>query len=691
MMSGQEATTMDWVAGIPPEDMKVFLQEADEHLQRLDEDLVRLEREPAKPELLQEIFRAAHTLKGSSGMLGHRRMADVAHAMESVLDKLRKGTLAPSSPVIDNLLHGVDALRSLRDELLSGQESGVAVEPLLAELEQTGASENAPASPETDDQAETPLALGPLARERLPGLLAAGHTVHKVRVTLKRDVQWPAVRCFQVLSLLAEAGEVLCSIPSQEEIEQEKACGQLDLVLATTQSGDALRQIVASVDEVERAEVTPYGLLEAPLAPEGEPSGSAKSPQGKGGPAPTVRVDVGRLDDLANTVGELVIDGTRVIQITRVLEGKYKGDELVEALGKTSAHIVKLADELQEGALKMRMLPIGTVFTGFHRTVRDLAQRASKKVDFVIEGQETEIDRGVIERLRDPLIHLLRNSVDHGLEPPEQRRAAGKGETGLIRLAAYHEQGHIVITIEDDGRGIDPRSVRDAAVRKGLISAEAASRLSDTEAIDLIFMPGASTAEKVTEVSGRGVGMDIVRTNIEAINGFVTVDTRVGQGTRVTLKLPLTLATLRALLVSLDHAIYAIPLVHILEAVKLERGKVSTIGGREVMRLRGDVLPLLELSGVLGLRARGVGEADCFAVVVRFGEKRVGLVVDSLMDSQEIVVKSLGGYIGRVRGIGGASVLGDGRVVLILDVPSLLNTAFARVGNGMSVVGALTG
>ncbi len=673
---------MEWIAGIPEEDLKVFLQEAEEQLQRLDEDLVKLERERSGPELLQEIFRAAHTLKGSSGMLGHRRMAELSHAMESILDRVRKGTLAVSPPIIDALLRGVDGLRLLKDELATRRDSGVDVPSLVADLERKGSEKAVQTEAAEDGVKQNNLVLAPAARERLRALLATGHRAYTVKVTLSQETEWAAVRCFQVLTLLSEAGDVIGSAPSQDEIEQGNASGYLEVILATTQEAESLRTTVATVDEVAKVDITPYALEATPAQ---EPSGIDGHSQSKSPDRQTVRIDVERLDHLANTVGELVIDSTRIIQIARALDSRYRGEDMVEAMGKTSVHIMKLADELHESALKMRMLPVGMMFSGFPRTVRDLARNASKNVDFTIDGQETEIDRGAIERLRDPLIHLLRNAVDHGIEPPEERRTAGKPETGRIHLSASHEQGQIVIAIEDDGRGIDHRRVREAAVRKGLITAEAAAGLSEREALDLIFMPGASTAEKVTEISGRGVGMDIVKTNVEAINGFVTIDTKVGQGTKVTLKLPLTLAALRALLVSSSNAIYAIPLVHILEAVKLEPGRVSTVGGKEVMRLRGDVVPLLQLGNVLGLRVNGTSHSkETFAVVVRFGERVVGLLVDSLLDSQEVVVKSLGNYIGRVRGVGGASVLGDGRVVLILDVPNLMNAALARVGKSLA-------
>jgi len=405
-----------------------------------------------------------------------------------------------------------------------------------------------------------------------------------------------------------------------------------------------------------------------------------------------VRIDVERLDRLMNTIGELVIDRTRILQIGKMLESRYKEDDLVHALGETSSHVVKVVDDLQEEIMKARMLPIGTVFSGFPRMVRDLAQKMGKKVDFSISGQETEIDRTVIERIRDPLVHMLRNSVDHGMETPEQRRAAGKPESGSIRLAAFQEHGYIVITVEDDGRGIDAKKVRQSAIKKGILTAEAAARLTESESLDLIFLPGFSTAEKTTDVSGRGVGMDIVKTNIESINGFVNLETEVGQGTKFILRLPLTLATIQALLFRVGQTIYAVPLVYVLEAVKAEPAEISSIQGKEVIRVRDAIVPLLRLraaflkdaqESVVDNESRPATPVQTASqvVVVRLGERFVGLAVDALMELQEVMVKSLGNYLGQVKGVAGVSILGDGQVVLILDVPTLINTYLARGGS----------
>ena len=380
------------------------------------------------------------------------------------------------------------------------------------------------------------------------------------------------------------------------------------------------------------------------------------------------------------TIGELVIDRTRIAQIGRLLQAKYKEDELVQSLSETSAHVAKVVDDLQEEIMEVRLMPIGTVFNGFPRMVRDLAQRFGKDVEFLVDGQDTEIDRTVIERVRDPLVHLLRNSIDHGIETREERAAAGKPVEGTIKLSAAQEQGYIVIKVADDGKGIDPELLRATAVKKGMLSPDAAERLTDVEAIDLIFAAGTSTAEATTEVSGRGVGMDIVKTNIESINGFVTVDTTLGEGTTFNLRLPLTLATVQALLVSMNNTLFAVPAVYVLEVRRIESADIETIEGSEVIRSRGSIVPLLRLDKVFGkgLFPLEIQDRAAYVVVLKLGERLVGLAVHALMEMQEIMVKSPSDGMGDLKGIAGASILGDGQVVQIIDIPTLIQTTLMK-------------
>ncbi len=672
-------------ADISQEELVVFLQETEEQLQLLDEDFIALEKEGANVEVLQEIFRAAHTIKGSSAMLGLDAMSQVGHAMETVLDRLRNGTLEVTTPVIDALLCGLDMIRSLKNDLVSGQDTSTGVESVVAGLEKViGDSTNSGVTKINEAIAPNTEEL-----EKLKRALAGGHSAYRINVEVDPDSSWAAVRFFQITSELSQWGEVIDSVPSQEDIEKGEVDHTLALLLTSSQDASALEDALSSVPDIVGIEIIPYSLEQVTSAAAVRDGASkpgeidVRTPKLSGTSSPklaqisqTVRVDVKLLDRFMNLVGEMVIDRNRIGQIGKVLEAKYEGDETVSALGETSAHIMKIVNELQQNVLKARMLPIGTVFNGFPRLVRDLTQKAGKKVDFIIKGQETELDRTIIEQIRDPLLHLLRNAVDHGIEAPEKRRSAGKPDKGTICLAAYQEQNHIFITVEDDGDGIDAAEVRDTIVKKGLISVEEATRLTDTETINLIFRSGISTAKKVTQVSGRGVGMDVVKTNIEAIDGSVSLETKVGHGTKFTIRLPLTLATINGLMVTSNDAVYVIPMASMVEVVKLEASQVKTIMGKEVIRLRDNILPLLRLDKEFGRGIDGTRHGNgTLVAVVRAGDKTAGVAVDSVMEPQETVVKSVGKYIGSVAGIAGATILGDGRVALILDTTSLVKEA----------------
>ena len=705
---------MELAPDITAEDLQVFLQEAEEHLQLLDEDIVRLEHEGDNKELLQEIFRAAHTLKGSSAMLGHQRMAALAHVMETLLDLVRNGATEVNTQVADALLHGLDALTLLKEELLDEDAPETDVTGVVEELEQVIDMSSSGDSAVQSKGLDTEVVLGEEQMARLEFNRETGQAVFEITVSFDPSSDWAAVRCFQALEMSADFGEVLGAKPDHDDIAAERVEHQIKIVLATSRPEDELKTGYQGLDDVQGIEIGPYEPEDAPepvavaaspgneTVKEEPASGSVQAaPKSNGGAkktvksnqSQTVRIDVERLDHMMNMIGELIIDRTRIVQISKGLDSEYGDNELVQSLNTTTEHIVRVVDELQQSTMKVRMQPIGTVFSGFPRMLRDLAQKVEKKINFEVDGQDTEIDRTVIDRIRDPLVHLLRNSLDHGIEPPEERLSLGKSEAGNIWLSAHHEQGHIVIQVKDDGRGIDREGLKKSVVSKGLLSAEAASRLDDAEALDLIFLPGSSTAAKTTDISGRGVGMDIVKSNISAIHGFLTVDTEMGKGSSFTLRLPLTLATLQAMLVSVNGTTYAVPLVYVLEAVMRKKSEISTMeGDKEIIRLRGDVVPLVRLASIMGLDENesknplpmqssddDTGEEEqIWVVIVKMGEKLVGLAVDELTELQEIVVKSLGGYIGDVKGIAGASVMGDGRIVLILDVMTLMNVAVHR-------------
>lgn len=656
-----------------PEELRLFLAETQELLDTLDEQLLRLEHAGSDPSLLQEVFRAAHTIKGNSAAIGHARMAALTHAMETVLDRLRHGALAATSALVDRLLEATDVLKVLATEVETLEQSDVDVDSQIRALE---------------SWADTPqMATGPAVR---PTQLTCppGATHHLV---LEFEAgPWAPVRALQALMELEAVAEVLATHPSRAEIEQQRIDRRLEAWISTPQAPAAVREVLAQVPEV-----TVLSLLPAEEAVAAQPAeaderadearATAPVASGRAGTT-TVRIDVARLDTLLNLVGELVIDRTRLLELGRVLADQVGESRVLSELYETTQHLGRVTDELQAEVMKSRMLPIATVFSRFPRLVRDLATRQGKRVELVIEGQETELDRSVIEEIGDPLVHLLRNAIDHGVEPPGEREATGKPPVARVRLAAEHTESSIVIVVEDDGRGIDPARVRARAVERGVLSAEAAARLTDTEAVDLIFAPGFSTAQEVSDVSGRGVGMDIVRTNVERVGGTVEVQTSVGAGTRFVLRLPLTLAIVHALLVRVGAGVYAIPLSSVTETLRVPASDVQRLQRQEAILLRGRVLPLVRLATVFGTRPGGAGAAEPTAppaaedgaddillvVAVRLGERQVGLVVDRLLGDQEVVIKALGPLFGDVPGVSSAAILGDGTVALIVEVAGLI-------------------
>ncbi len=688
-----------------PDELAVFLEEAEEQIQLLDQDILVMEKEGPNAELLQEVFRAAHTLKGSSGAIGHTRMASLTHAMETILDYLRKGKLEKSTTLIDLLLQSLDTLRVLKEEVVTLEHSGLDPSDLVSSLKQF-IEEHLP----SDDQQKPAAASSEAVPEPTAGIRQPARPDGRqyfVTVQIDRESAFPAVRFFQAHLSLSAIGEITESAPSREEIEAEKVGTDLRLNFFSEESSLAIRDVLMAIPDVSAVRIEDSSnegdvlveedafafsgeaqVAQAPhIATNSNNNGNAQrngspspgTPSKPPGASKTVRIDIERLDALMNLVGELVIDCTRLLQLSSRLQARYEGEEIAQGIGETSQHIQRITDELQDRIMKARMFPVSSVFNRFPRMVRDLAQKVGKNIDFVMEGEETELDRSVIEEISDPLTHLLRNAVDHGIETPEVRAACGKAETGHVRLAACHRESRIVLSLEDDGKGIDPEHMRKAAVDKGVMSPEAASRMSDREAIDIIFAPGFSTASQVSDVSGRGVGMDIVRTNIRKLNGQVSIESTAGKGSRFILELPLTLAIMDALLVTLDGNIFAIPLASVTETLRVSMSEVSSVNSAPVIQHRGQVLPLLPLGVALGSRRGGVKQERAYVVIVGAQGEQVGIMVDSLIGEQQVVIKSMGNYIGDVRGLSGATILGDGRVALILDVLALVRkTAMER-------------
>jgi two-component system, chemotaxis family, sensor kinase CheA len=709
-------TPQDLQFDLTSDDQALFLAEVDELLQRVEESLVDLERAPDDQALLNEIFRAAHTIKGSSATIGHTRMAALTHAMETRLDDVRKGTASVTPELIEALLKALDVLKVLRDEVETRVAADVDVQSAAAAVERRAALR------------EPAVRKAKASRKRAARAKAqADDATHRFEIVLEQG-PWVAVRALQVLLALGEHGRIVSSEPSQAEIEKEDATiGDRMVVLvhsdrteaellnalnAVPELGSIRSEMLApqvAVDEDAAAEED-TAVAEAPeLAPQA-PKASSATVAATAAPrasSTTIRIDVARLDALLNLVGELVIDRTRLFQLGSSLVDQFGDDRILGDLQQTALHIGRITDELQEQVMKSRMLPIESVFNRLPRVVRDVASKQGKQIDFIVEGKDTELDRSVIEEIGDPLLHLIRNGVDHGIETPDERLAAGKPAIGRLKLSAQHADSFIVIRLEDDGKGVNVEAVKRKAVERGVVTQEQADRMSEKEAVDLIFAPGLSTAEKLSDVSGRGVGMDVVRANVEKINGTVEVETRKGQGTTFTIRLPLTLAIVQALLVRVAGGIYALPIHSVTETLRIEPNQIHQVNHREAIVLREQVLPLVNLRHVFGLetvscpradRKRGGvaldlsgenylpplpetgrgprgGSTSKLVVAVHTANRQVGLIVDGLVGEQEIVIKPLGQLVGDVAGVSGAAILGDGSVALIVDVAALIAKA----------------
>lgn len=655
--------------------LDLFLQEAEEQLQVLEQETLRLENDPTL-DRLNSIFRAAHTLKGSSRAMGYSSFAGLTHEMENLLDVLRAGQLTVTTDVASLLLRCIDQLGEMKAGIADHGSDGIDARALIEELR-------------TAQNAEAVAVVAPvgqsLTAEQTEALrLAAteGPILHG-RFRLREDCVMPFARAFMAITLVQQAGELLVALPDAEALEEERFGRDFELIFQTPKSAEEMAKSFQQIGEVEHYEVAPYA--EAPAKPAVVEAAAPEraeeaAPVVKREASQTVRVDVTRLDELMNLVGELVIDRTRISQIGAALAAKFELDENVEALAETVGHISRITSDLQDILLKARMLPIENVFNRLPRAVRDLAQRMGKDISLELSGGETELDRSVIEVLGDPLLHILRNSVDHGIESPDEREKKGKPRRGVVRVSARHQEGHIVVEIADDGKGIDTARVKAKAVERGLLTPEAAERMSDKDALSLIFASGLSTAAEVSDVSGRGVGMDIVRSNIQRLGGLIDVESEPGKGSRFQLRLPLTLAIIRGLLVGIGGSTYVLPLTSVIETLKVEANDVQTVGGHEVIVLRGATMPLVGMRGLFksAVRDEKSSESAQYVVVVGLAEQRIGLVVDKLVGEQEVVIKSLSRFCGDVRGISGATILGNGHVALIVDVNGVV--AMAREG-----------
>lgn len=642
---------------------EAFVVESTELLENLSQDLMLIEETPEDEELLNRIFRAFHTIKGTSSFMGFDKISTLTHSAEDILNKLRKFELKVNQEIIDVLLEVYDYLTLMIQRVKNGEDiSDVDYSQTLHKIEilkSGGSLENAKDSSEESSEEISVQQTSHESRE-------IGSKVEEVlklapEIVSKKGDFTPEEYAL-IDAAFQELNKELMSQSDQkvdvETVFKEKAKQEEDLSTNVVKE----TQIVEDTSKVEVAEASQIATTKE----------TTKSQAASVASTETIRIDVSRVENLMNLSGELVLGRNRLEQITRnLLAGELTKENLKE-LEETTSQIDFITSEIQASVMRMRMIPIGKLFQKAPRIVRDLSKQFKKKIQLVMEGEETEIDKGIIDELSDPLVHMLRNACDHGIESPEERVKLGKPEVGTVYLGAEQEGNNIVIKISDDGRGMDPEKLKSKAIEKGLITPEEASQMSDKEAFQLIFQPGFSTAQIISNVSGRGVGMDVVRTNILKLKGMIDIESEKGVGTTFIIKLPLTLAIIQGLLVKVHSEIYAIPLASVLEVVDCDVSKVNTINKREVIRIRSDILPLIRLSKVLNVNGVNDSLENKYVVVVGIGEFRVGLVVDELLGQQEIVIKSLGDFLGHIKGIAGVTILGDGSVVIIIDVGELV-------------------
>ncbi|GAA9276124.1 chemotaxis histidine kinase/response regulator CheAY2 [Helicobacter pylori] len=653
--------------------MEDFLIEAFEMNEQLDQDLVELEHNPEDLDLLNRIFRVAHTIKGSSSFLNLNILTHLTHNMEDVLNRARKGEIKITPDIMDVVLRSIDLMKTLlvtiRDtgsDTNNGKENEI--EEAVKQL-QAITSQNLEGAKETSGTKEA-------SKEEVKKEAKEENKENKAKAPTASSQENPASD-----NPLADEPDLDYTNMSAEEVEAE-----IERLLNKRQEADkerrAQKKQEAKPKQEEQAkpkqEITP--TKETPKAPKTETKAKAKADTEENkapsiGVEQTVRVDVRRLDHLMNLIGELVLGKNRLIRIYSDVEERYDGEKFLEELNQVVSSISAVTTDLQLAVMKTRMQPVGKVFNKFPRMVRDLSRELGKSIELIIEGEETELDKSIVEEIGDPLIHIIRNSCDHGIEPLEERRRLNKPETGKVQLSAYNEGNHIVIKISDDGKGLDPVMLKEKAIEKGVISERDAEGMSDREAFNLIFKPGFSTAKVVSNVSGRGVGMDVVKTNIEKLNGIIEIDSEVGVGTTQKLKIPLTLAIIQALLVGVQEEYYAIPLSSVLETVRISQDEIYTVDGKSVLRLRDEVLSLVRLSDIFKVDAILESNSDVYVVIIGLADQKIGVIVDYLIGQEEVVIKSLGYYLKNTRGIAGATVRGDGKITLIVDVGAMMDMA----------------
>lgn len=693
--------------------LEIFIDESEEHLQTLSDCIMVLEKEPDNKDTINEVFRAAHSLKGMAGTMGFKRMQHLTHDMENVFQEVRSDHIKVTSGMIDLLFKCLDALEGYVDNIKSTSDEGTEDnEVIIKELndfiaktegaEETGntetseAKEAAPESTQEEKAGQEKIELTNDEKKAIREAESNGQHIYVMTVHIQKDCLLKAARAFLVFKAVEDFGQILVYHPSSQDIEDEKFEFEFSFFLASEESEDKIVAAAKAVSEIEKVDAEEIHLdeyvkeaeaqeeqqakeataeqkeapAEAPKAAEKKaPAANAKKQtNAKPVTGRTVRVDIEKLDALMNQVSELIIAKNSLVSISSNESGEYQNQSFHEQI----EYLERITTNLHESVMKVRMVPIESVVNKFPRMIRDLSRKLGKKMELYMTGEDTELDRTVVDQIGDPLQHLLRNSADHGLEDNATRVERGKPEVGSIFLKAFQEGNNVIIEVGDDGNGIDVAAVRDKAVERGVITAEQAENMSQKEIINILFLPSFSMAKKITDISGRGVGLDVVKSNIEALGGDVEVRTQLGEGTTFIVRLPLTLAIIQALMVEIRDEKYAIALGSISNIESIPVNEIKYVQAQEVIHLRGAVIPLIRLDQVLDMEEKQEEPENLTVVIVKKGDSLAGLVVDNLIGQQEIVIKSLGKYINNNKIISGATILGDGEVALILDVNTLM-------------------
>lgn len=692
--------------------LEIFIDESEEHLQTLSDCIMVLEKEPDNKDTINEVFRAAHSLKGMAGTMGFKRMQRLTHDMENVFQEVRSDRVKVTSGMIDLLFKCLDALEGYLDNIKSTSDEGtedneVIIKELndfIAKADGEAAAESepkaqavaeaAPAAPQEEKAEQEKIELTDEEKKAVREAETNGQHIYAMTVHIQKDCLLKAARAFLVFKAVEDFGQILVYRPSSQDIEDEKFELEFSFFLASEEASDKIVAAAKAVSEIEKVDLEEIHLdeyvketepqeeqpaqetaaeqketpAEAPKAAEKKAPAAKKQTNAKPVTGRTVRVDIEKLDALMNQVSELIIAKNSLVSISSSESGEYQNQSFHEQI----EYLERITTNLHESVMKVRMVPIESVVNKFPRMIRDLSRKLGKKMELYMTGEDTELDRTVVDQIGDPLQHLLRNSADHGLEDNATRVERGKPEVGSIFLKAFQEGNNVIIEVGDDGNGIDVAAVRDKAIERGVITAEQAENMTQKEFINLLFLPSFSMAKKITDISGRGVGLDVVKSNIEALGGDVEVHTKLGEGTTFIVRLPLTLAIIQALMVEIRDEKYAIALGSISNIESIPVNEIKYVQAQEVIHLRGAVIPLIRLDQVLDMEEKQEEPENLTVVIVKKGDSLAGLVVDNLIGQQEIVIKSLGKYINNNKIISGATILGDGEVALILDVNTLM-------------------